>query len=93
MMLVASGTHKRSSAHRHSLSVLKLMVVSRRGSWLFELSECTFLLVSDDKVKFAALILVALTLAPSNRTLRCAKDIVLATIVMVDFGKLKAQQV
>ena len=93
MMLVASSTHKRSSAHRHSLSVLKLMVVSRRGSWLFELSECTFLLISDDKVKFAALILVALTLAPSNRTLRCAKDVVLATIVMVDFGKLKAQQV
>ena len=86
-MLVASGTHKRSSAHGHSLSVLKLMVVSRRGSWLFELSECTFLLISDDKVKFAALILVAL------RTLRCAKDVVLATIVMVDFGKLKAQQV
>ena len=70
MMLVTSSAHKRCSTHGHSLSVLKLMVVSRRVSWLFELSECTFLLISDDKVKFAALILVALTLAPSNGTLR-----------------------
>ena len=84
----SASAHKGCSAHGHSLSMLKLMMVSRRGSWLFELSECTFLLISDDKVKFAALVLVALTLAPSNGTLRCAKDVVLATIVVVDFRKL-----
>ena len=66
-MVIAPGaaSHEIGGTHGHSLSVLELMV-SRRGSWLIELSEYFLLVSSDNKVELAALVLVAVTLAPHN---------------------------